>query len=105
MTLFYDHLIDLPALDAELAAYLPDPTERAEVLTLVDQTLHHVVMDTIFTAIPVDQHEVFLVRFHEQPDAPTHLEYLRQYQPEIEDQIRLAAEASKRQFIDTIHAS
>lgn len=104
MTLFYDNLIDMPALDAELAAYLPDARERAEVLAILDASLHHVVMDTIFAALPTGEHELFLVRFQDDPGAPTHLDYLRRFEPEIEARIREAAETSKRQFIDTIHA-
>lgn len=105
MTLFYDDLIDLPELDSQLAAHISDPTERAEVLAILDASLHHVVMDVIFTALPTDQHELFLVQFHSKPADRAHFDFLRRYHPTIEEAIREAAATSKRQFIDTIHAS
>lgn len=104
MTIFYDDLIDLGALDQELTSYVEDPAERAEIIEILDQSLHHVVMDVIFRNLPADVHELWLVQFTEDPSRVEHLDFLRQYQPTIEDMIRVAATESKQRFIDTIHA-
>ncbi len=101
---FYDHLLDIDGLQQELATHLPDDAERAHILGLLDASLHHVVMDVIFTTVPVAMHEVFLVRYNEDPSSDDHLEFLRQFNPTIEEAIRYAAKHSKRQFIDAIHA-
>jgi hypothetical protein len=90
MNMFYDDLLDLQSLDAELAVYLPDDGERQEILSILDATMHHVVMEAIFTNLPQEQHEIFLVLFRDVPEDSTHFDYLRQYQPDIEEVIRNA---------------
>ncbi len=104
MIIFYDHLLDLETLDQELSAYLPDAQERAEIVSIMDASLHHAVMDVIFTSLPTDAHELFLMQFHADPGAPEHFDLLRRYRPLIEDDIRSTAHTTKRQFLDTIHA-
>ncbi|HSI20723.1 MAG TPA: hypothetical protein VLA04_03400, partial [Verrucomicrobiae bacterium] len=87
-----------------LSQHVPDEADRARVMSYLDASLHHVVMDVIFTTVPVAMHEVFLVRYKEDPGNGDHLEFLRQFNPTIEEAIRYAAQQSKRQFIDAIHA-
>jgi hypothetical protein len=104
MTVFYDHLVDLVAIEAELTKVLPDAQHRAHIMEMFDATLHHVMLDVVFEAIPVAHHEPFLVQFWEDPSQEGHMTFLRQHAPNIEENMRVAAEASCRQFIDSIHA-
>lgn len=103
MSVFYDHLLDLAAAERLVGRYLPDPAERAQVLEVLDASLHHVVMETIFNALPIDAHELFLVQFKDNPTADHHLTFLRRYAPDIEEQIRERARVSQKHFLDAIH--
>jgi hypothetical protein len=104
MSTYYDHLIELHLLEEELKQHLPKEQERQEVMNIFDSTIHHVVLDVVFQKIPIEVHELFLVRFHAEPAASHHLSFLRQYAPDIDEHIREAAAFHRKQFIDTIHA-
>jgi len=103
MSVFYDYLLDLPAAESTLAEYLSDADERGRILQLLDASLHHVALDTIFRVLPADAHEVFLVQFHAKPNDEHHWVFLRRFAPNIEDLIRDNAMTSQKQFLDAIH--
>lgn len=105
MSVFYDHLVGLEEVNQALQQYIPDEAERESILQLVDQTVHHTVLETIFSLLPHNQHEVFLLRFKEDPASHTHLSYLRQFSPEAEHHIRAAIHQSHQTFIDAIHGA
>lgn len=103
MIIFYDHLLPWDELDAELARRELSDDERRELLRILDASLHHTAFNVIFQGLPNNLHETFLVRFLEDPASGDHLPYLRQHLPHIEDELRLAGERAKIQFIDAIH--
>ena len=102
MTIFYDHLTGLDTVRRELEQHL-SPAELDEVVGLLDTALHHVVMEVVLRELPFEEHDTFLQRFAADPTLPGHLDYLRQFSPHIEERIALAASASNRRFLDTIH--
>ncbi|KKU95176.1 MAG: hypothetical protein UY27_C0025G0008 [Candidatus Gottesmanbacteria bacterium GW2011_GWA1_48_13] len=53
--LFYDHLIVIEEITAVLDEHTLTKEERAELLRLIDQTLHHEILDTIFTHLPKER--------------------------------------------------
>jgi len=102
MKIFYDHLTGLDSVRAELSQYL-SPSEIEEIILILDEATHHIVMETILKELPLEEHDVFLERFANDP-AANHLRYLQQFSPRIEEHIAQAAADSNRRFLDTIHS-
>ena len=76
--LFYDHLIDLEKIHEKLDGYELTNTEKADLLQLIDETIHHEVMNVILTHMPKEHHEDFLDRFSQAPHQKKHITYIAQ---------------------------
>lgn len=105
MSVFYDHLVGLDEIHNELLNFNLPTREHYHLLQIVDSTLHHEVLNVILLEIPQEAHEHFLVEFHNRPADPAHLEFLRQYSPEIEDKISSTANGVKSRILGEIRKS
>lgn len=104
--LFYDHLIVIEEVTAVLDEHGLTKEERAELLNLIDQTLHHEILDTIFTHLPKDKHETFLTRFHACPHDVKLLVFLQEEtRIDIEKEILKTANRVKRHALSSIKKS
>ena len=65
--LFFDHLLNLDKLDKKIKKVAKTTEEREELWLLVDEIIHHKVLDSILGKLPKDSHEEFLVLFHKSP--------------------------------------
>jgi hypothetical protein len=92
--IFYDHLTIIEEVTAELDLYKLSADEREEIIRIIDETMHHRVLDLILTHLPKEKHRTFLEGFHKDPADQKHLDYLRR---EISAEIdqKIAAEAKK----------
>ncbi len=101
--LFYDHLIVIEEVIAVLDEHELTREERVEFLHLIDQTLHHEILDTICTHLPKQHHETFLTRFHMTPHDAKLLEFLQDATTvDIEKEILKTANRVKRRALSTI---
>ena len=100
--LFYDHLLIINEVSAELEGL--DPKERSDLLAIIDETLHNHVLDVILTHLPKEHHEAFLDRFHKAPHDKTLLTYLREKTTvNIEAAITKRVKEVKRQTLTAIN--
>ena len=76
--LFYSHLVDLEPLVKELELVSMQPDEREEIFELVDDIIHHRVLDSLLEILPEEDHEIFLERFTNTPANPEILEFLKE---------------------------
>jgi len=102
MHVFYDHLIDLNDVRAQLQVGLTEE-QLIEVLTILDEALHHRVFEVVLSALPPHTHDRFVEQFAADPTSSRHLEFIQQYAPDIEQRIRLVSQQENRKFIDAIH--
>ncbi len=65
--LFFDHLLSLDSLDKEIKKIAKTTEEREELWLLVDEIIHHKVMDVILDKLPHHHHEEFLEMVHRSP--------------------------------------
>ncbi len=70
--LFYDHLIIIEEIEAVVG-------NDKKLLDLIDATLQHEILDTIFSYLPGERHEEFLTKFHAAPHDPGLMQYLKDY--------------------------
>ncbi|MFZ5844850.1 MAG: hypothetical protein ACOY0S_00065 [Patescibacteria group bacterium] len=104
--IFYDHLIVFEEVIAELDRHPLNPQERQELIALIDETMHHHILDLILSHLPREHHETFLSRFHQAPHNPKLLVFLREVIAiDIEAAIRARAQEVKKQTLAAIHKS
>lgn len=81
--IFYDHLVLREEVTIELDKYNLAREEREELIQLVDETLHHQVLNTILTHLPKEKHREFLEKFHQAPHDEKLLDYIKNFEEEI----------------------
>lgn len=98
--IFYDHLIIIEEVIAVLDEHKLSPKERTELLQLMDQTLHHRILDVILTLLPKEHHETFLTRFHKAPHDPGLIPFLKERtNKDIEKVILSEANKTKKELL------
>lgn len=64
---FYDHLIVLEEIEATISSAATTKEEKEELWKIVDELVHHRVLDSILTVLPREYHEDFMERFTQSP--------------------------------------
>lgn len=101
--IFYDHLVVREEVFSELQKYTLSVEERSELEMVVDETLHHHILDEILKHLPTAKHKEFLTKFHAAPHDEKLLEYLRvETTVDIEVKIRSRAEKAKAVLLSEI---
>ena len=103
--IFYDHLTLHEEITAKLDIQHLDPQEREELVDLIDQTLHHHVLDLILTHLPREHHADFVSRLHAAPHDLSLLDYLKTHIPDIEAKISSHAAKVKKEILSDIKKS
>lgn len=75
---FYDHLIVLDEVDAEIKTAAKTKEEKEELWQIVDEIVHHRIMDVILSRLPRESHEEFLEKFTKSPHDRELISYLRE---------------------------
>ncbi|MEK7118978.1 MAG: hypothetical protein AAB457_01430 [Patescibacteria group bacterium] len=101
--IFYDHLIIIEEVIAVLDEHTIPINKRAEFLKLIDQTLHHEILDVILTHLPKEKHEMFLTQFHRAPHHPSLMSLLKEHvEVDIEKAILRRASTTKKKILASI---
>lgn len=104
--IFYDHLILVDEIVAELDVHKMDPEERQELLDLIDQTLHHHTLNVILNHLPKEHHQTFLDRFYQKPHDAELLKFLKDnIAVDIEKEIKTQADRVKKDILAEIKKS
>ena len=103
-SIFYDHLIILDEIDAEIKATAQSQGEKEELWQIVDETVHHRVMDAILSHLPREVHEEFLEKFAKSPHDRKLISYLREkIKDDIERIIHEEIAKLKKELLQEIH--
>ncbi len=106
MKIFYDHLINLEELIVELDGHEIAVEEREELIGLMDQTMHHQILEAILDHLPKEHHEDFLSRFHQAPHSPDLLVFIKErVTVDIESVIKDRAGKAKKEILREIKKS
>ena len=101
--IFYDHLIVIDDVLIELERHKLTAFERQEILGIIDQHVHHHVLNAILTHLPKEKHGQFLNIFHAAPYHKDLLDYLKkEVSEDIETKISGAVEKAKKEIIAEI---
>lgn len=100
--IFYDHLTVTDEVIIELDKNKFDLVERQEIVELIDENIHHNILNVILKNLPKEKHEEFLLAFHHKPDDPNLLDYLKKEVKDIEKIISDAAKEVKKELLAEI---
>lgn len=100
--IFYDHLTITEELIFELDGFQIDQIEREEIIRLVDENIHHRVLDIILKKLPKEKHEEFLTKFHNNPGDNKLLDELKKDIADIEKLISEEASKVKKEILKEI---
>ncbi len=103
--IFYDHLVIREEIDCELNNYRLDPEEKEELIDIIDQTLHHHVLNIILNHLPADKHREFISGLKTDPGSDKLMEYLQAHCPEIESEIKKHTHQVKQEILAEIKKS
>lgn len=102
--IFYDYLIVLDEVDAEIKATAKTREEKEELWQIVDEIVHHRVMDVILAHLPRESHEEFLEKFTSSPHDQKLIAYLRErMKDDVERIIHDEITKLKKELIQEIH--
>jgi len=102
--LFLDRLIEIEEVIAVIDSHDLDPQERDELVHLVDEILHHHLLNLILNHLPKEHHSDFISRLHADPSSTDHLEFLRaRVTIDLESEIRSHAARIKKDLLSEVH--
>lgn len=96
---FYDHLINISEVIAELDKSKLKHDEKVELIRIVDTTIHYQVMETILSHTPKEKQASFLKEFKKLPSDKKHLRYLKEHKEDIEQRILEAIIKVKKEIV------
>ena len=100
---WYDHLIILEEVEVELDKLEMDRDERREMEHLIEEMIHHRVMDRVLTHLPRKHHEEFLSRFTKTPHDPALIHYLdEKIEASVEKHVKDEMSKLKREIFNDL---
>lgn len=96
--LFYSQLIEIESIMVELDKLDLSVEQKHHLATLVDSSLHHVVLDAILSQLNEEDKRVFLQHISEN-DHEKIWKFLNEKTDNIEEKIKNAAEDLKKELL------
>lgn len=104
--IFYDRFIILEEIEVELDNLGLEAEERQELDQLIDEMIHHRVLDRILTHLPKKHHTEFLEQFHKAPYDEGLIDYLNEkVERSVEEHIREEMEKLKKDILEDIKSA
>ncbi|MDO8503576.1 MAG: hypothetical protein Q7S60_02705 [bacterium] len=104
--IFYDRFIILEEIEVELDNLGLEAEERQELDQLIDEMIHHRVLDRILTHLPKEHHIEFLERFHKAPYDESLIDYLNEkVERSVEEHVREEIGQLKKEILEDVKSS
>lgn len=92
MSYFYTKIITIETLIAELHDLDLSDGERHHLASLVDSSLHHVILDEILSQLTPTDKKAFIHRLKTNPEEPEIMEFLNEKIEGVEEKIKKVAD-------------
>lgn len=99
MAYFYSRYIVIESLIEELHGMDLSEEERHHLTSLVDSSIHHVILDEILSNLSPEDKKVFLAKMSEDPENEKLMDFLSERIANVEDKIKFVSE----QLIKELH--
>lgn len=94
---FYQHLVEIEEITIELDKLNLSEEQKAHLASLIDSTLHHIILDAILSELSEEDKRVFLKHVHD-GDSDKIWNFLNSKIDNIEDKIKKAADDLKKEL-------
>ena len=94
---FYSHLVEISIISLELGDLDLSKDERIHLIQLVEDNIHHAILDAILSELSEEDKKIFLHHLVED-DHDKVWEHLNQKIENIEDKIKNVAESIKKEL-------
>ena len=74
--IFFDHLIELETVEAEIKRVSKTQEEKEELWSIVDDIINHKILEFILDKLSIQKHGEFLEKFHKAPHDTDLINYL-----------------------------
>ncbi len=91
---FYSHIVEIESLTVELDALDLSPGQKKELAELLDSSLHHTILNAIFSELP-EQDKRILLEYLVEENHDKIWEHLNSKVDNIEEKIKTAADSLK----------
>lgn len=104
--IFYDKLIVLEEIEVEINQLGLEHDEKKELEHLIDEIIHHRIIDRVLSHLPPQHHEEFLQRFHAAPYDHTLIDYINaRVDRRVEEVIHEEVQKLKAEILEDIKSS
>lgn len=104
--IFYDVHIHLEEIEIELDKLGIEHEEKQEMEHLIEEMVHHRVLDRLLTHLPRQHHAEFLDRFHKTPYDEKLLSWLdARIEKSVEEHVKDEMEKLKKEILQDIRSS
>lgn len=98
---FYSHIIETDSLVVAINAMQFTDKEKSHLISLIDSSLHHTVLDAILSELSLEDKQIFL-RYMISNEDDKIWEHLNNKVDNIEEKIKKAANEIKKQLHDDL---
>lgn len=101
--IFYDQYIFLEELETELDSCDFEREERDEIDSLIEEMIHHRVLDRLLVNLPKEHHEEFLKKFHSAPYNEDLIAYINsKIESSVEEHVKDEMAKLKKEILEDI---
>ncbi len=97
MSLFYSHLIEIESIIVELDQMGLSSREKTRLAAILDDSLHHTILDAIFTQLSDEDKKVFVMHLSKGSHDKI-WDFLNKKIDHVEDKIKAVAEELKKEL-------
>lgn len=98
---FYSHLIEIDSIVIELDQIVLEQQERDHLISIIDSSMYHLILDSILSELAEDDKKLFLTNLHEN-DHGKIWDFLNKKIKNIEDKIKKTSIELKDQLKNDI---
>lgn len=101
---FFDHLVEVEDLHSELENLQMSDDEKIHILKLIDESIHHTILDAILSELSDEDKKAFLMHL-DSDDHDKIWDFVNEKIENIEDKIKKAAEDIKMELREDVRKS
>ncbi len=102
MAYFYSHLVEIESITLALDEIDLSASQKKHLASLIDSTIHHEVLDIIFSKLSEQDKEMLMNKIKENPEDKEIMKILNKKVENIEDEIKEAVSKLKEELHEDI---
>lgn len=102
MAYFYSHLVEIDSITLALDEMNLSDSQKKHLASLIDSTIHHEILDIIFSNLPEGDKEMLMNKIKNDPEDKEIMKILNEKVENIEEEIKEAVSKLKVQLHEDI---